>query len=202
MTRSAAALVAALSVLSAPVFADEAVTETKSGVKFPAKVGDMSLLGVGLRTKTMLKVKVYAVGLYVSDAALAGPLKAYQGKTATEPFFHELRGGDFEKQITMVFTRDLSTSQIQEAFREVLQAYDQHRVNLFVSFFGDLRSGQQATLHWAPGGTLETTVGGLGKAPIKDKAFAEAVYSIWLGDKPIQDDIKKALASRAESLIK
>ena len=202
MRRTAAALVAFLSVLSAPAFAQEAVTEPKSGVKFPAKVGDLSLLGVGLRTKTMLKVNVYAVGLYVSDAALTGSLQAYKGKTTTEPFFKELRGGDFEKQITMVFTRDLSMSQIQEAFREVLQAYDQHRVNLFVSFFPDIRSGQQATLHWAPGGTLETTIGGLGKTPIKDKVFTEAVYSIWLGDKPIQDDIKKGLISRAETLIK
>jgi hypothetical protein len=201
VTRPVAALVALLFAL--PASADqETVTEPKSGVVFPAKVGNLSLLGVGLRTKTMVKVKVYAVGLYVADGALSGSLQAYKGKTATEPFFKELRSGDFEKQITMVFTRDLSSSQLQEAFREVLQAYDQHKVNLFVSFFGDIRSGQQATLHWAPGGTLETTVGGLGKTPIKDKAFTEAVYSIWLGDKPIQDDIKKGLASRAEALIK
>jgi hypothetical protein len=199
---TAVALVALLPALAAPVLAQESVTEPKSGVVFPAKVGSLSLLGTGLRTKTMLKVKVYAVGLYVSDDALAGSLKAYKGKTATEPFFKELRGGDFEKQITMVFTRDLAAAQIQEAFRETLQAYDQHKVNLFVTFFGDIRSGQQATLRWTPGGTLETTVGGLGKTPIKDKTFTEAVYSIWLGDKPIQDDIKKGLASRAESLIK
>jgi len=199
--RTAAAL-ATLSLVSAAAFAaQDTVTEPKSGVVFPAKVGSLSLLGLGLRTKTMLKVKVYAVGLYVADTALSGTLKPFKGKTTTEPFFKELTGGDFEKQITMVFTRDVTAAQIQESFREDLQAYDQHRVNLFVSFFGDIKTGQQVTLHWASGGTLETTVGGLGKVPIKDKAFSEAVYSIWLGAKPIQDDLKKALVSRAESMI-
>jgi hypothetical protein len=102
----------------------------------------------------------------------------------------------------MSFTRDLSASQIQEAFRETLQAYDQSKVTLFVGFFPDLKSGQQATINWLPGGTLETQVAGLKKTPIADKAFAQAVYSIWLGDKPIQEDIKKGLVSRAGSLIK
>lgn len=188
--------------LAVPALAQESVTEPKSGVAFPARVGDMSLLGTGLRTKTFLKVKVYAIGLYVADSALSGPLAAYKGKWGSPELYRELRGGDFEKQLTMVFTRDLSASQIQGAFREVLEAADQAKVNLFVGYFTDLKSGQQATLHWAPGGTLETQVAGLAKPPIADKAFATAVYSIWLGDKPIQDDIKQGLVSRAPSLIK
>jgi hypothetical protein len=44
------------------------VTEPKTGVTFAAKVGDMSLLGVGLRTKTFPKFKVSALGLYVADS--------------------------------------------------------------------------------------------------------------------------------------
>jgi hypothetical protein len=196
-----AAVILALA-LATPALAQESVTEPKSGVAFPAKVGDMSLLGLGLRVKTMLKVKVYAIGLYVADSALAGPLAAYKGKTSSPEFYRELRGGDFEKQVTMAFTRDLSASQIQGAFRETLEAQDQAKVGLFVGFFGDLKSGQQATLQWLPGGTLEVQVAGLKKPPIADKAFATAVYSIWLGDKPIQDDIKQGLVSRAATLIK
>jgi hypothetical protein len=32
------------------------------------------LLGVGLRTRMIARVKVYAIGLYVTGAALGGPI--------------------------------------------------------------------------------------------------------------------------------
>jgi len=42
----------------APVAFTQEISEPKTGAKFAAKDQDASLLGVGLRTKTMLKVKV------------------------------------------------------------------------------------------------------------------------------------------------
>ena len=61
--------------LAAPAPADQ-VKEPTTGVAFESKVGDMSLLGVGLRIKKIafISAKVYAIGFYVSDPALAGPL--------------------------------------------------------------------------------------------------------------------------------
>lgn len=187
--------------LAAPVLAQN-VTEPKSGVSFPVKTDGMSLLGVGLRTKTMLKVKVYAIGLYVADSALSAPLAAHKGKTDSPAFTRDLVTGDFGKQIVLKFVRDLSADQIQGAFREVLTAANPQKTELFVNYFGEIKARQEAVLRWAPGGTLEVNVAGLGKTPIEDKAFAASVFGIWLGDKPIQDDIKRALVSRAPELIK
>ena len=197
MNRPAALLLSL--ALATPALAQE-VTEPKSGVKFAAKSGDMSLLGVGLRTKTMLKVKVYAVGFYVADSALAGPLAAFKGKTDSAPFYKELVWGDFGKQIVMKFTRDVTTDQIRGAFRETLQGTS--KVDQFVGYFGDTKEGQEYVITWKPGGVLATKVAGADKPDIDDKNFAAAVFGIWLGDKPIQDDIKKGLASRAGELIK
>jgi hypothetical protein len=189
--RTVAAVAVALALcLAAPLRAD--VSEPKSGVAFAEKQGDMSLLGVGLRTKTMLKVKVYALGLYVADSALAN-LKGKSG----DALANEVVWGDYPKQITMKFTRDLSADQIRGAFEEVLGATDAGKRQTFLSYFGDITSGQEATLRWAPGGTLEVTVAGQAKPPIADKNFAGAVYGIWLGPKPIQDDIKQGLLARA-----
>jgi hypothetical protein len=185
--------------LATPALAQE-VTEPKSGVKFAAKSGDMSLLGVGLRTKTMLKVKVYAVGLYVADSALAGPLAAFKGKTDSEPFYKDLAWGDFEKQIVMKFTRDVTKDQIGGAFRESLQGTS--KLEQFVGYFGDTKEGQEYVMTWKPGGILAVKVAGADKPEIADKTFAAAVFGIWLGEKPIQGDLKKALASRAGELIK
>src|SRR5437773_7374110 len=61
----------------------------------------MSLLGVGLRTKTFLRFKVYAFGLYVADSALSGPLTIHRGKVGTSAFYQDLIAGDFEKQFVL-----------------------------------------------------------------------------------------------------
>jgi hypothetical protein len=197
MNRPAALLLTL--ALAAPALAQE-VTEPKSGVKFAVKSGDMSLLGVGLRTKTMLKVKVYAVGFYVADSALAGPLAAFKGKTDSAPFYKDLVWGDFGKQIVMKFTRGVSTDQIRGAFRETLEGTS--KLDQFLGYFGETKEGQEYVLTWKPGGILATKVAGVDKPEINDKTFAAAVFGIWLGEKPIQADVKKGLASRAAELIK
>ena len=63
-------LVAGLAMLAVPARAQD-VKEPRTRVSFPVKQDGMTLLGVGVRTKTFLKVKVYAAGFYVADAALA-----------------------------------------------------------------------------------------------------------------------------------
>ena len=73
--------VLALALALAAPSAQADVTEPKSGTAFAEKQGDMSLLGTGLRTKTMLKVKVYAIGLYAADSALPA-LKGKSGDGA------------------------------------------------------------------------------------------------------------------------
>src|SRR6266496_4968090 len=197
-----AAFAVVVGALAWPLSGQE-IVEPKSGAKFPAKVEDKSLLGAGLRTKTFLKVQVYALGLYVADGALAGPLAAYKGQPPGSPaFYKELVQGDFPKQATMKFLRNLDAGQIQEAMREALVGADKARVEAFVSYFPAITSGQECVLRWAPGGTLETVVAGTPKPPIADKAFASAVFAIWLGDKPIQEDLKKAIVSRAGELIR
>ncbi|HEV7498753.1 MAG TPA: chalcone isomerase family protein [Vicinamibacteria bacterium] len=184
--------------LSVPAFARADVAEPKTGVRFPEKSGETSLLGVGLRTKTILKVKVYAIGLYVADSALAGSLK---GKSGTD-LYRELVWGDFPKEVHLRLVRDVSASQMQESIRDALEKAEKARVDAFVANFGDIKTGEEYVLRWMPGGTLETIANGVSKPSIADKTFAAAVFGIWLGDDPIQDDIKRDLVSRAPALVK
>jgi hypothetical protein len=183
--------------LSAPVRAED-VTEPRTGVRFPEKIGDTTLLGVGLRTKTFLKVKVYAVGLYVADAALAGSLKDKTGPA----LYRELVWGDFPKEIHLRLVRDVSASQMQEAIRDALEKADKARTDQFVTYFSDIKTGEEYVLRWGAGGTLETIAKGTAKPPIADKNFAAAVFGIWLGDEPVQDDIKRDLIARVPPMTK
>ena len=174
------------------------IVEPHTGVKFAAKDGDASLLGVGLRTKTMLKVKVYAIGLYAGDSAIAGPLK---GKAGTAELYGELVNGDFQKKVVMKFVRDVSAEQIRDGFRESLKGAD-GKTEEWIGYFEGIKSGQECVIAWAPGVGLETKVAGTGKPVINDKALAAAVFGIWLGEKPVQEDLKKDLVGRAGSVLK
>jgi len=198
------AAVLALAVSAPSLLRAEDVKEPRSGVTFPAKIGNMSLLGVGLRVRKVafITAKVYAIGLYVSDAALAAPLAAHKGRTTSPELYRDLVWGDFEKQVTLKFTREVDRPRIQEAMRETLAGADKARTDQFVSYFPEVHTGQECVLRWAPGGVLETTMAGQPRPPIADKNFAAAVFAIWLGEKPIQEDIKHDLVSRAPLLIK
>lgn len=181
-------------VLAAPSPATADYVEAKSGVRFPEKVDKMTLLGAGLRTKTFLKVKVYAAALYVADEVAAGPLKGQSG----DALFKELVWGDFRKQVTLKLVRDLSATQMQEAIREALaaQGADQTKVDRFVAYFGDIKVGEEYVVRWEPGGVLHTFAKGAAQPPIADKTFAGHVFSIWLGEKPIQEDLKRDMVGR------
>ena len=181
--------------LSSPAAAD--YVEPRSGTAFAEAVDGMTLLGAGLRTKTFLKVKVYAAGLYAADDVVP-LLKAKTG----EALYKDLAWGDFRKQVTLKLVRDLSANQMQEAIREALAAQkaDPARVDAFVAYFGDIKTGEEYVVRWEPGGVLHTFAKGQPKAPIADKTFAGQVFSIWLGEKPIQEDLKDALAARLPTL--
>jgi hypothetical protein len=56
------------------------------------------------------------------------------------------------------------------------------------------KEGMAITLDWIPGSGTQVTVAGKpsGK-PIEGEDFYRALLRIWLGEKPVQDDLKKAL---------
>jgi hypothetical protein len=198
--RSAAALALALG-LAAPAAAQD-LAEPATGVRFPLASDGHRLLGVGLRVKKVafVKVKVYVVALYVSEAALAGPLAAYRGRPASPELYRELAWGDFDKRLTLRFVRDLDREQIQKAMREALAGQaDPALLERFVSYFPELKQGQQAELRWLPGGALAATMAGQPRTPIESKDFAAAVFGLFLGERPLQDDIKLGLVSRLAS---
>lgn len=178
-------------------------TEPKSGIAFPVKKDDMTLLGGGLRVKKMVfTFKAYAVGLYVSDAAIAGPLAAFKGKAASPELYQALQAGDFKREVVLKFMRNLTQSKIQEAMRESLAGAEPKVLDQFISYFPEVKEGQECVLRAVPGGTLEAVMAGQPKPPIADKAFTERVMGLYVGATPIQADIKAGVVARAPEVLK
>ncbi len=200
-TLLATALVAATAVPAAATAQDWTVPMT--GVGFAVKKDDMTLLGGGLRVKKIVfTFKAYVVALYVSDEALAGPLAEYKGKASSPEFYRTIQTGDFKKELVLRFMRNLSQSRIQESMRESLKGADPKLLDQFVSYFPELKEGQEAELRWAPGGTLETVMAGQARPPIADRKFAERLFGLYVGPTPLQADIKAGLVARAAEVIK
>jgi hypothetical protein len=198
MTRTVLVLSCGLA-LAAPLAAD--VSEPKTGVTFSERLEgtDQVLLGVGLRVKkiTFIKVSVYAVGLYVSEAALKGPLASQRGKPPSPELFKLLQWGDFDKTLVLRFVRDVGERKVQDAMREALaQDTDPKILDIFVSFFPEVRNGGECRLSWLPGGRLEATMLGQRKPAIADKSFAAAVFGLYVGEHPLQEDIRAGLVAR------
>src|SRR5512145_1253341 len=120
-------MIASLLLVAAVALQTGQVTEPNTKVAFPAELqaaaGAQALAGTGVRTRTMLKVKVYAFGLYLDAAGARSALAAWRGKNAAalagdESLYKELLKGGFPMTLRLVMTRDVGADQMSEAFNE------------------------------------------------------------------------------------
>jgi Chalcone isomerase-like len=112
-----------------------------------------------------------------------------------------LTNGDFKRAVVMKFVREVTTSQIRDAWRESLKGAGSG-AEPWIDYFNDIHAGQECVISWVPGVGLETQVAGVDETPVNDKTFASAVFDISLGDSFVQQDIKKDLVARAPELLK
>jgi hypothetical protein len=195
MKKTLVAAVAIAALAAAAAAPAQTWKEPKSGTAFEVKRDGMTLLGAGLRVKKMIfTFNAYALGFYVDDAALTGPLAGL--KPGSPELFQALQTGDFRRQVVLKFLRNLSQDKIQTAMRESLAGAEPKTLDQFIGYFPEVKEGQECVLRYAPGGTVESIMAGQAKPPITSKAFADQLFGLYVGPKPIQDDIKAGVVAR------
>lgn len=158
-----------------------------AGVKLEDKTDELVLNGAGLRTKVIFNV--YVIGLYLprkkSDAAtvlqLAGP-----------------------KRVAIQMLRNVSAEQFSEALAEGIR--DNHseaesrvlepQVKELVATMAEIKQakkGMTIALDWTGAATQLVIDGKPAGRPIAGEDFYRALLRVWLGEKPVQEDLKKAL---------
>jgi hypothetical protein len=166
------------------------------GVNFAdqSRLGNSDLLvnGAGLRKK--LFIKVYAMALYL-------PAKQSDADSAIAA-----RGA---KRISIQLLRDLSAQQFVDALNEGVA--ENHSAAEFAALkdrlkqfsdamltVGEAKSGALVHIDWLPeSGTRLLFNGQQRGRDIAGEDFYAALLKIWLGRKPVQDDLKQALLGRA-----
>ena len=148
-------------------------------------------LGSGIRTK--LAFKVYEGVLYVDETAELPPIP-----------FPAIIQGTFAKRSVMIFLRDVDSAKIKDAwedgfktaFREKPPTVDLEKArDAFLAYFEgqNVALGQTIEFTWLPGVGLCTSIAGTSFPPIDHPGLASALWSIWLGEKPISESLKQDL---------
>lgn len=153
---------------------------------------ELTLNGAGTRTKLLFKI--YVGSLFLPQAA-----KDTDAVLAQSP-----------RRIRMDLLRNLSADQLSDALLEGLK--DNNSEAELVSVrgetdqmvtamegFGDVREGSVVTLDFVDGAT-RIALDGKPKATIPGEAFNRALTRVWLGSKPAQEDLKKAMLGGAGGL--
>lgn len=153
-----------------------------------AKVGNTELVlnGAGLRTK--LFFKVYAAALYA-------PRKTAQ--------VGELLDSREPRRMTLHLLRDLDAETLMGALDEGLRANlsqseqaalkaDIDRFATVMRSVGNGKKGDVIAIDFSAEGTT-VGVNGQPRGSVPGAAFGRALLRVWLGDHPVQGDLKKAL---------
>jgi hypothetical protein len=176
-----------LSLVAFPLWAAEV-----AGVKIDdkARVGnaDLVLSGAGLRKR--LFFQVYALGLYVQDRradpiAQPGPKRVH---------IHMLRDVGAE-QFTEALADGIKVNH-SEAEAKALEPRVKE-LGAIMAGLKEAKAGMVIALDWTGSETLLVVDGKPAGRPIPGADFYRALLRIWLGEQPVQEDLKKALLGAA-----
>ena len=163
-----------------------------AGVKIDDTVrvasNDLALKGAGLRKR--LFFQVYAIGLYVRDPK-ADPV--------SQPG---------PKRVHIHMLRDVGAEQFTEALADGIKANHaeaeakvlEPRVKELGAIMAQLQQAKQGmaiALDWTGSETVLVVDGKPAGAPIQGEDFYRALLRIWLGENPVQEDLKKSLLGTA-----
>jgi hypothetical protein len=159
------------------------------GVKLDDRVTvggqELVLNGAGVRTRAIFKV--YVGSLYVP--AKAGTLSAVVAKGP--------------RRVQLNLLRQLSADQLVDALLDGLKENTSEQelatvkpqteqLVMIMKSLGEVREGSVVALDFVDGET-RILQNGQPKGAIAGESFNQALMRIWLGDRPVQGDLKKAM---------
>ena len=176
-----------LTLLVGLTVAASALAGEAAGVKMPdtttVEGKTLKLNGIGLRKKMLFKVYVAALYVETPSRDAATVIHSDQVKSITLHILRSLDGAQIGEAISDGFWRN-SKEQMSEL---------NDRLQRLIGMFPAVVDGDEITLTYVPGKGLSVTAKGQAKGTIEGKDFADALFGVWLGANPVQEDLKAAL---------
>jgi len=157
------------------------------GVKLPDTVSvdgkTLKLNGAGIRKKAIFKV--YVAALYVETPSKdAANLVSSSGIKSMR--LHMLRSVEGPKISGAIIEGFENNS--KDALPQLKPRLDQ-----LAKMIPDVKEGDEIALTWVPDKGTQVAVRGTTAGTIEGRDFADALFSVWLGPNPVQEDLKIAL---------
>jgi hypothetical protein len=187
----------ALLVMSAAVALPLAALGAEvAGVKVDdkARVGpaELTLNGAGVRTRVF--VKVYVGGLYLTEkkTSAADVLAASGPKRVGITMLRDVGAQTFNESLNEGFRNNNPPADV-ERMKPQLDEFA-----AIINALGEAKKGQVIALDFVPGTGTVVLVNGEAKGkPIPGDDFYRGLLRIWLGDKPVDADLKKGMLGQA-----
>jgi hypothetical protein len=181
-------MAAATLVLVVALGATPALGREVGGVDVPETVTEggrtLRLNGAGVRTRAMM-FRVYAIGLYTPQPA-----------HSADAVLH----GEGVRRVDLHLLRDLSGDEIGAAIREGVERNAgerlpelRERLDRLVALFPAVREGDVVVLTFVPGTGTRIRAGGRDLGTIEGEDFNRALLSVWLGQRPVDEALKRRL---------
>lgn len=159
------------------------------GVRFDDRArvagSELSLSGAGLRQRFIFDV--YAIALYVGDPK-ADRIAQSGAKRVAIRMLRNVDADTFAKALV-----DGMRPNHDEATMKSLEPRIAE-LNAIMAATKEAKKGMAIDLDWEPGiGTRVQIDGRTAGKPIAGEDFYRALLRIWVGSRPVQDDLKKAL---------
>lgn len=179
-----AALIAAL--LAVPGLHAAEVAGVKVEDKIRVGSSDLVLNGAGLRSK--LFIKIYVGALYVGQKSTT-PAAIYDSPQPRRMIMRLMRDLDAETLSSALddgLKSNLSPAELAETKTQADQLAS------IMKGIGKAREGDTISIDFSPDGVAVSLNGDM-RGKVAGAGFAKALLKVWLGDKPADASLKKAL---------
>jgi hypothetical protein len=139
--------------------------------------------GAGL-LRVMAFAKVYVIALYLPEDCASKMVLSDVPKRLEVEYMRSIAGNDFGR----VTNKKISENVDQQTYERLRPRIEYHN-----SLYQDVQPGDRYSLTYIPGKGTELALNGEPQGVIEGADFAAAVFSIWLGPKPISESLKKDL---------
>ncbi len=158
-----------------------------AGVKMPdtdtVEGKTLKLNGIGLRKKAIFKV--YVAGLYLENPSkdAAAILASNDMKSMRLHILRGMKGSQVSEAIAEGFERN-SKSELPKL---------KPRLDKFAAMIPDVEEGDLIVMTWVPDKGTKVTVRGTDRGTIEGRDFGDALFAVWLGPAPVQEELKMGL---------
>ena len=142
----------------------------------------LNLIGVGLLR--YWGFKAYTGAFYLEEGASIKDAMTDTAKRIELEYFRSIKGKDFGPATNKSIEKNVDS----QTFTRLRSRIDYHN-----SLYEDVQPGDRYALTYVPGKGTELSLNGEPKGIIEGSDFAAAVFSIWLGPKPISKSFKKQI---------